>query len=118
MARLARALITLAYGNCPGRRRVDGEIADIVHPVQQVNDDGQQKRPGQNPSAAGSSSWNEQKYGAGDLAPLQYQAQRIRQVSLGEIMASARHQEQYSFNQNYHSEAALQSGQGGFHALF
>jgi hypothetical protein len=46
MARLAHALITLAYGDCPGRRRVNGEIADMEHPVQQVNDHGQHRRAG------------------------------------------------------------------------
>jgi hypothetical protein len=42
----SRALISLAYGDCPGRRRVDGELADIGPPVQQVNDNGQHKRAG------------------------------------------------------------------------
>src|SRR5260370_25545472 len=118
MASLARALITLAYGDCPGRRRVDRECADIGHPVQQVNHNGQHKRADQNPGAAGGGSWNEQKYGADDLTPSQYQAQHIRHVSLGEIMARARHQDKYSFNQNYHTQSPLQTGQGGFHAWF
>jgi hypothetical protein len=59
-----------------------------------------------------------QKYGADDLTPSQYQTQPIRHVSLGEIMAPARHQEQYSFNQNHHPHSPSQASQGGFHALF
>src|SRR5260370_1714645 len=68
---LARPLTTLPYGDCPGRRRVDHERADVGHPVPQVNDNGQHKRADQNPGAAGGSSWNEQKYGADDLTPSQ-----------------------------------------------
>jgi hypothetical protein len=86
-------LTSFAYGNCPSRSRIDGQISDSVNSVQKVSNNGEDKNGNQNPCTADGSSRDEHQNAADDLAPSQYQAYDVWQVSTGEAVSADTHQQ-------------------------